>query len=309
MQVKEGECILYLWQNQRTVVIGKNQNAWKECKIFTLEQDGGHLVRRLSGGGAVYHDLGNLNFTFCVKKSDYNVDKQLDVILEAVKLLGIKAEKTGRNDITVEGKKFSGNAFLSIDEHCYHHGTLMVNVNASDMMKYLNVDIEKLKSKGVDSVRSRVVSLVAFNPDITVDKLVNALVQAFSKVYGMNPVQMKESDLPQDEIAKLKEKFESWDWKYGRKIPFNHAFSSRFPWGNLDVQIEVNEGIIRGINIFSDAMEQDSIQLMQASLEGCKYDLSEIKHMLDDVFIWNFENEEAVHQIKDDFIDLFSHNM
>ena len=117
LHCRENECILYLWQNQNTVVAGRNQNVWKECLVSRLEEDNGHIVRRLSGGGAVYHDLGNLNFTFLVRKENYDVSKQLDVILKAVQKLGIAAEKSGRNDILADGRKFSGNAFYEKGDH------------------------------------------------------------------------------------------------------------------------------------------------------------------------------------------------
>lgn len=271
MNVGPGECIMYLWQNRHTVVIGKNQNCWKECKVNSLEKDGGFLVRRLSGGGAVFHDMGNLNFTFCLQHDDYNVEKQQSVILRAVQMLGIHGERTGRNDITVDGRKFSGNAFLRVGDQCYHHGTIMLNANTEDMSRYLNVDKKKLESKGVASVKSRVANLIEFKPDITVPMMQDVLVKAFQEVYGLPAEELSENSLPADEISALTDKFSSWDWKYGRKIPFDYEMADRFDWGDIQMQFHVNGGIIKEINVFSDAMDQEVICLFKDALTGQPY--------------------------------------
>ena len=265
--VPDGTCILFLWQNRHTVVIGRNQN-W----VNFLEEEGGYLVRRLSGGGAVFHDLGNLNFTFIVRKPDYDVDRQLQVILEAVRRLGIQAEKTGRNDITVEGRKFSGNAFYQTGDCCYHHGTLLVHADKENMSRYLNVPREKLASKGVSSVKSRVANLDEFCPGLTVDRVKAALAEAFSQVYGQVAEKMEEKELPEDAIGPLTEKFESWQWKYGRKIPFEHEMEQRFAWGGIQMQFHVDGGRIQEVNVFSDAMDQELIGNLSERLKGCPYD-------------------------------------
>lgn len=270
--VPQGTCILFLWQNRHCVVIGRNQNCWSECRVNFLEEEGGYLVRRLSGGGAVFHDLGNLNFTFIVRKKDYDVSKQLDVILEAVRSLGLKAEKTGRNDVTVDGRKFSGNAFYRTGDCCYHHGTLLLDADKENMSRYLNVSKEKLASKGVSSVRARVANLSEFCPDLTAARMKNALADAFSKIYGLEAVRTDESGLPKEEIQSLTEKFESWEWKYGRKIPFEHEMERRFSWGGIQMQFHVDEGTIQDVNVFSDAMEQEMIGELAERLKGCPYE-------------------------------------
>lgn len=270
--VPEGTCILFLWQNRHTVVIGKNQNCWRECRVNCLEEEGGYLVRRLSGGGAVFHDLGNLNFTFIVRKKDYDVDRQLQVILEAVRLLGIQAQKTGRNDITVNGRKFSGNAFYRSGDYCYHHGTLLIRADKETMSRYLNVSKEKLASKGVASVKSRVANLCEFCPDLTVEQMKAALVEAFSHVYGRTAVKMEETELPEETIRTLTKRFESWQWKYGRKIPFEYEMERRFSWGGIQMQFHVNEGRIQEAAVFSDAMDQEMIGELEERLRGCRYE-------------------------------------
>lgn len=276
LHCQKNQCILYLWQNKNTIVIGRNQNAWKECLVSKLEEDGGHLVRRLSGGGAVYHDLGNLNFTFLVDKENYDVDRQLQVILTAVNHLGIKAEKSGRNDILVDGKKFSGNAFYKQEEHCYHHGTLMVNVNLGELSKYLTVSKEKLKSKGVDSVKSRVTNLREFAPELTIEELKKSLLQAFEEVYGLKADILRQEDLDQAELEKGTKKFSSWDWIFGRRMDFQHEVSRRFGWGQVDIQMKVKDGKIEEAAVFSDSMKPDLMLELPRYLKGCHYDKKSI---------------------------------
>lgn len=275
--VEQGQCILYLWQNRKTVVIGKNQNAWRECHIESLERDGGFLVRRISGGGAVFHDLGNLNFTFVTKKMDYNVEKQTQVILAAVKKLGIQAEKTGRNDITVEGRKFSGNAYYQAGENCFHHGTILLHVDKDQMSEYLNVSKEKLRSKSVESVRSRTGNLSEFLPGITVEAMKHSLIEAFGECYGLEPEWMEQKQIDWKEVEELEKRFSSWDWKYGRKILFDYSFGGHFSWGELQVQIEVNEGRVGQINLFTDSLDTELADRLAECLKGVPYRAESLK--------------------------------
>ena len=275
--VEVGQCILYLWQNKQTVVIGHNQNAWKECQVSKLLEDGGYLVRRLSGGGAVFHDMGNLNFTFLVRKEDYDLNKQLDVILKAVQKLDLHAEKSGRNDILVDGKKFSGNAYFETEGHCYHHGTIMVNVNLPELSKYLSVSKDKLVSKGVDSVQSRVMNLSQANPDITIEKLKGALQEAFSEVYKCKLEILDESLLDQPVIEERANYFSSWDTIFGKKITFQHEIERRFEWGNMQLQMEISKGMIQELNVFSDALVPWFMDQFAQQLKGQKYQFDNMK--------------------------------
>ena len=270
--VEEEECILYLWQNEKTVVIGRNQNAWKECRREELEAAGGHLVRRLSGGGAVFHDLGNLNFTFITRKDNYDVTKQTEVILRAVKKLGVNAERTGRNDITVDGRKFSGNAYYETGDFCYHHGTILLSVDKEEMARYLNVSREKLRSKSVDSVKSRVANLIEFVPDLTVRRMRDSLEESFGEVYGLPAGPFPPERLCEDEVRERTERFASWEWKYGRKIPFEHEMEHRYAWGGIQMQFHVDEGRIKDVNVFSDAMDQELIGNLAEKLRDCPYE-------------------------------------
>ena len=280
-RVEPGSCILYLWQNQRTVVIGRNQNPWKECRVEMLETDGGKLARRLSGGGAVFHDLGNLNFTFLVRREDYDIPRQTQVILQAVELLGLEARRTGRNDITVAGRKFSGNAYYQTGDRCLHHGTILLDLDTARMARYLTVSQEKLRSKSVDSVQSRVANLREFLPDLTPDGMAEALVRAFGLVYGGVPEPFPQDLLDPPALAALTGRYGSWDWKYGRKISFSNEAARRFPWGELQLQLRVDGGRVAEARACSDALDPDYIAGLEAALPGRAFRLEGLQAAVD----------------------------
>ena len=269
--VGDDECTLFLWQNRHTVVIGRNQSAWKECRTGDLERDGGTLARRLSGGGAVYHDLGNLNFTFLVSEENYDLDRQMQVIAEACLSLGIQVERSGRNDILADGRKFSGNAFYAHNGKCYHHGTLMLHVNKEKLGAYLNPSKAKLEAKGVASVRSRVVNLSELCPDITVEKMQKAMVAAFEKVYGFTAEMMKKDQLDATVIDTLYARNHSWEWNYGQKLPCTFSCGDRFAWGEVEIQLTVKEGLVKAAEVYSDAMEWNFAESLKEALLGVRF--------------------------------------
>ena len=300
-RVKPGECILYLWQNQHTVVIGRNQHAENECRIQALEADGGHLVRRLSGGGAVYHDLGNLNFTFLVTGEDYDVAKQTETILRAVQLMGIHAEKNGRNDLTVDGQKFSGHAYYRTGNQCYHHGTLMVAVDMAPLEKYLNVSPLKLQAKGVQSVRSRVANLRDFRPELTIQELEEALETAFSQVYGLPVQSLRYEDLDQQALAEGQARFSRPEWIYGDSRPMAVSREARFDWGLLRLDYDQQNGVITQAALWSDGLDADFLSQVPQLIQGCPLEAEALRARLSG-------QPDSVEEVTDGIVTLLTRN-
>ncbi len=296
-RVGKDEVILYLWQNDNTVVIGRNQNAWKECRCELFEKEGGKLARRLSGGGAVYHDLGNLNFTFLMGKENYNLKKQLKVILEAVRDRGIDAEFSGRNDLIVDNKKFSGNAFYFGNKAAYHHGTILVDTDFSKMVEYLQVSEEKIKSKGIDSVRSRVINLRELESNLTIDDMKRAMAVSFSKIYGGEP-EIEEVNTEKFSGSKdLYNKYSSWEWRYGRTPDFDITFEKRFDWGDIEVGLKASQGHIEEAEVYSDAMEADLIEEIAEVLVGIPFKKDKILETIASIDV-DTEKENILNDIK-----------
>ncbi len=265
----EDECIMYLWRNARTVFIGRNQNCWAECNVSVLEADGGKLARRLSGGGAVYHDEGNLNFTFAASAENYDVARQCAVIAAAVGEFGLDARVSGRNDILIDGAKFSGNAFWKFGQNHYHHGTILIKTDTAAMARYLSVDPDKLKAKGVASVRSRVVNLSELSDRVNVDSMTAALCRAFTRVYGL---QVTHKPMPDGtELESMRAEFASAEWKYNMTPHFSHSIKGRFAWGGVTLELDVREGMVAECRVFSDALDSEYIASLGARFEGVRY--------------------------------------
>ncbi|WP_314885197.1 lipoate--protein ligase [Psychrobacter immobilis] len=282
---------LFLWRNSETVVIGRSQNPWVECRIDKMEADDVFLARRQSGGGAVFHDLGNTNFTFLSPKDDYDQDANFTIIINALKNLGIDADLSGRNGMQVGDKKISGSAFKHAADRSFHHGTLLVNANMQKLGDYLNPHPLKLKAKGIKSVRSRVANLVEFNADINHEILSDAIIEAFCEYYrdtdygDTTPVEeLDEATLAkQPTLNKYYQQMADWDWRFGKTPEFSHHIETRFDWGIIDLHLDVKQAVIRDVVIFSDALNVELIDQLKDALTGVKYNKEPIKAKLDEL--------------------------
>ena len=197
------------------------------------EQAGGKLARRLSGGGAVFHDLGNLNFTFLMNKKHNNTTRQLTVILQAMHKLGLDAEFLGRNDLVIKGKKFSGNAYYLQKDNALHHGTILINSNLTMLSRFLQVSQKKLSPKGIDSVRSRAVNLAEICSSLTLADVMHGLEESFVDVYGGKAEEIV-VDQTDSKLQQLVNKYSSWEWRFGSTPEFDLYINHRFIWGELE---------------------------------------------------------------------------
>ena len=270
--------VLYLWQNRNTVVIGKNQNAFSECRTELLQKEGGLLARRLSGGGAVFHDLGNLNFTFLCSTENLDIAKHMEVIREACRLAGIETELSGRNDILAGGRKFSGNAFYNSRGHSYHHGTLLIDADMDKLGRYLTPPKAKLEAKGVKSVRSRVINLAELAPTLTCEKMKEHLLTAVEAVYALPLTKAAEPDT--QKIAELAGAFGTWEYLYGSPIPFDLCCEGRLPFGNTELRLRVENGILTFVKLYTDALDSEISETVERALTSLPFDLPIIRDAL-----------------------------
>ncbi|WNS76784.1 lipoate--protein ligase [Bacillus sp. DTU_2020_1000418_1_SI_GHA_SEK_038] len=298
------ETYLLFYINEPSIIIGKNQNTIEEINTEYVESNGIHVVRRLSGGGAVYHDLGNLNFSFITKddgESFHNFRKFTEPVVQALQKLGVNAELSGRNDLTAEGRKISGNAQFSTKGKMFSHGTLLFDSEIDSVVSALKVKKDKIESKGIKSIRSRVANISEFLTEkITIEEFRLLLLQNIFD--GKEIEEYKLTDEDWEKIHQLsKERYQNWDWNYGKSPKFNLQHSHRFPVGQIDIRLEVEGGMIQQCKIFGDFFGVGDVADLEERLTGLRYERSAIEKAIEDMdvkyYFGNITKEEFLNLI------------
>lgn len=278
------EDVFMLWRNEPSIIIGKNQNALAEINMDYVKENNIPVVRRLSGGGAVFHDLGNLNFTFIANDGNESFNdfkKFTQPILGVLKSLSINAEFSGRNDLTIDGKKFSGNAQYNYKDRVLHHGTLLFTSEIKDLSSALKVKPSKLEGKGIKSVQSRVTNISEHlsNP-LTILEFKDLIMDYIMGVkLGEELYELTENDIRR--ITELKDKkYSTWDWNFGSSPKYSFYNEIKYTGGNVEFHVDVDKGMIKNIRIFGDFFSKYDISDIENALAGVKHSEDEIKKVL-----------------------------
>ncbi|WP_188207148.1 lipoate--protein ligase [Alkalibacillus aidingensis] len=295
LNIDDDQQYLLFYVNGPSIIIGKNQNTIEEINTDYVDANHIKVVRRLSGGGAVYHDLGNLNFSFLAKDEGNNFSnfkKFTQPVVDALQKLGVNAELSGRNDITVEGRKISGNAQFTTKGRMFSHGTLMFDSEVENVIQSLRVKSEKIRSKGIKSIRSRVANISEFlDEQITMDEFKEILLRYIFDVEDVKDVPRYE--LTEDDWKKIYEisesRYQKWDWNYGRSPAFNIQHSKRIEGvGSYDVRLDVKKGIIQDVTIYGDFFGIGEVTDVEDKLKGVRYEREAIKEALKDVDLQHY---------------------
>ena len=294
--------ILLLWQNDNTIVVGVNQNTAEEINEPYAREHGINIVRRRTGGGAVYHDLGNLNFSFITNLENaeqLTIERFTLPIVKALQELGLEAECSGRNDIMVSGKKVSGNAQSVLKNRILHHGTLLFNSNIGVVASALKVKPEKFFSKSTKSVRSRVGNIAEFLPEgFSMEQFKKHIIQSLSAGQGNRELLLTPGDVA--EIQQLqKNQYETWDWNFGKSPHFNFKNMKKYPGGIVEINLLVQEGYIKKCAIFGDFMALKSTEQLAGKLENIRYAKADIKAALHGVALAEYLGAVTLEDLTD----------
>ena len=301
-QLKDEDEIFLLWINEPSIIVGKYQNTIEEINTEYTREKGIHVIRRISGGGAVYHDLNNLNYTIISNRDKgqegFNFKEFSKPIIETLAELGVKAEFTGRNDLEIDGQKFCGNAQAYIKDRVMHHGCLLFNVDFSALGNALKVSKDKIESKGVKSVRSRVTNILPhLKTPITVEKFGDKIMEYMKKQYpDMKEYVFSKEEL--DYIAKRAEIKRSWEWNYGESPEFNITRGKRFKNGKIQIFATVENSRIKNIKFYGDFFgKNEDLSEIENLLKNVKYTVEDIKKKLESIDIGEYFSKFTVDEI------------
>jgi len=278
--ISPAEELLLFYINEPSIIIGRHQNTVAEINVEYVREQGLHVVRRLSGGGAVYHDLGNLNFSFIapnVGGSFANFQKFTAPVIQVLRELGVPAELSGRNDILADGRKISGNAQYVSGTRLVSHGTLLYNTSLDEIGKALRVKASKIESKGIKSVRSRVANIAEFlsEPVDILSFRTQILLGIFQQLGAPDGAVIPEYHLePADWEAVNQlacERYRSWEWNYGSSPAFNLRRSVRYAGGEIEVYLVVQKGKLQSVRFIGDFFGQREVAELEERLVGCEY--------------------------------------
>lgn len=283
-ELRDEDEIFILWINEPAIIIGKHQNTIEEINKEYIDEHGIYVVRRLSGGGAVYHDLNNLNYTIISNKADegaFDFKTFSQPVIETLADLGVTAEFTGRNDLEIDGKKFCGNAQAYSNGRMMHHGCLLFDVDMTVLGNALKVSKDKIESKGVKSVRARVTNILSELPEkITVHEFSDKILEKMKEHYP----DMTEYVLSEDELAKIQksadEQFGTWEWTYGAAPEYTISRSVRYPAGKVTTYANVDKSVIKSIKIYGDFFGIKDVKDIEDLLVGVRYEYQDILETL-----------------------------
>ena len=272
---------LILWQNANAIIVGRNQNALEEINRLFVDAHNIKVIRRNTGGGTVYHDMGNLNYSFITDDDGSSAARFTEPVVKALQGLGLDAESSGRNDILVSGKKVSGTAQHRIGSRILHHGTLLFDSNPDMIAGSLNPDPTKFTSKSVKSVRSRVGNIRSFLPrDMSISEFWNYLKTTLAD--AIVPVSLSPDELEQVDALK-KEKYDTWQWNFGSSPKFDSQIRQRFDGGLLQIHLTVRHGVIDGLVIYGDFLSLTPLDPLLDALKGCPYQQDAIESAIKDI--------------------------
>ena len=301
-QLKDEDEIFLLWINEPSIIVGKYQNTIEEINTEYTREKGIHVIRRISGGGAVYHDLNNLNYTIISNRDKgqegFNFKEFSKPIIETLAELGVKAEFTGRNDLEIDGQKFCGNAQAYIKDRVMHHGCLLFNVDFSALGNALKVSKDKIESKGVKSVRSRVTNILPhLKTPITVEEFGDKIMEYMKKQYpDMKEYVFSKEEL--DYIAKRAEVKRSWEWNYGESPEFNITRGKRFKNGKIQIFATVENSRIKNIKFYGDFFgKNEDLSEIENLLKNVKYTVEDVKKKLESIDIGEYFSKFTVDEI------------